>query len=275
MRILLVTDTHLSPDSDDTVSNWQSTRTFAERANADITLHLGDITRDGWSTPSELPYAASLADDWPTPIRFLPGNHDIGDNPPGPDLASGQPMSHELLETYRSHFGPDYWAFDEPGNDTGWLLVGINAQLMATNTEDEETQWNWLHTTLDRAGTRPVALFSHKPMFQNALDDEPPHIRYIPTLPRTRLRTLLQNVDCRLYASGHTHQFLDRMQGTTRHIWTPSSAYRFSDKMQEKIGEKVVGLGLLELHTSEDGHRTSFDLVAPEGMQQFERTITA
>ena len=31
---------------------------------------------------------------WPTPLRFLPGNHDIGDNPPGIGVPAKDPLDH-------------------------------------------------------------------------------------------------------------------------------------------------------------------------------------
>lgn len=270
MRILLVTDTHLAEDDEDALANWESVRAFAENAKPDLTLHLGDITRDAWSAPEELDFASALAAEWPTPIRFLPGNHDIGDNPPGPGVDFRQPLSLDHLARYREMFGPDYWTAEVSVKGEDWLLVGLNPQLFATGTEDEEEHWAWLAETLDAARGRPVAVFSHKPLFQERFDEEPPHIRYVPTAPRRRLIEMLGGVDCRAFLSGHTHQYRETMQDGTRHIWVPSSAYRFSDAMQQKIGEKIVGIGMLELGGPGG---LSFDVLCPEGLAQNERTI--
>ena len=47
-----------------------------------------------------------------------------------------------------------------------------------------------------------------------------------------------------------------------RHLWIPSSAFVMPDWMQVPVGDKVVGLGLLEL-----GRRDlRFELSSPEGM---------
>ncbi len=273
MRVLLVTDTHLAAEAADAVSNWQSVRGFAAQAGADLTIHLGDITRDAWSAQNELAFAASIAAEWPTPLLFLPGNHDIGDNPPGPDVAYKQPLSLDHLGLYRGLFGPDYWTHEVTTEEQQWLFIGINAQLFATGTDEETAHWSWLESACDGARGRPVAIFSHKPLYQNAIDEEPPHIRYVPTAPRRRLASLLDRIDCRLFLSGHTHQFYDRVSGGTRHIWVPSSAYRFADEMQEKIGEKIVGVGLLELGGNKGPQGFRFDLVCPQGLTQFERTI--
>lgn len=262
MRILLVTDTHLAAGRPDSSANWEAARAYATRSAIDLTVHLGDITRDGWTVPEELPFAAGLAKGWPTELRFIPGNHDVGDNPPGEGTPCKQPLSAELLAAYRRLFGLDRWSFDA----AGWRLIGINAQLFATGTPDEADQWNWLAETVRDAGRRPLAVFSHKPVFQNILAGEPPHGRYVPTAPRTRLLGLLGASNWRLWLSGHAHQFVQRMTGETRHVWVPSLAFRFPDIMQEVIGQKIVGAVVLTL--DEAGY--SVDLVAPEGTRQIE-----
>ena len=269
MRVLLVTDSHLAPGSEAANRNWDAVRAFAERSQAALTIHLGDITRDGWSEPSEHEFAAAASEDWPTPIRFLPGNHDVGDNPPGPDTPCKQPLSSELLARHRALFGDDYWVLDA-GSEEDWRLIGINAQLLGSDTPHEDEQWAWLEAAIAEAAGRPVALFSHKPLYQDDPESEPPHIRYVPTAPRRRLRELLSKADCRLFASGHTHQALDRMLDGTRHIWLPSTAYRFPDDMQEQIGRKLVGIGLLHLDREAGPEGFRFDLIAPEGMVQHE-----
>jgi 3',5'-cyclic AMP phosphodiesterase CpdA len=261
MRILLITDTHLAAGRPDALANWEAARAFAAGNPIDLTIHLGDITRDAWSAPDELRFAAGLGRAWPTPLRFIPGNHDIGDNPPGEGLPCKQPLSEGLLADYLTLFGPDRWAFDQGG----WRLIGLNAQLFGTDTPQEAAQWHWLVETIQ--GTRAkLAVFSHKPMFQNALGGEPPHGRYVPTAPRRRLLDLLERADWRLWLSGHAHQFVERMTGQTRHVWVPSLAFRFPDTMQETIGQKIVGAVVLTL--SQEGCRVH--LVAPEGTRQIE-----
>lgn len=269
MRVLLVTDSHLAPGSEAAVKNWTAVRDFAERSGAALTIHLGDITRDGWSDSTEHEYAALAMADWPTPIRFLPGNHDVGDNPPAPNEPCKQPLSPELLARHRALFGDDYWALDI-GSEEDWRLIGINAQLLGSDTLHEEEQWAWLERAIAEAANRPIAFFSHKPLYQDDPEDEPPHIRYVPTAPRKRLRGLLAQADCRIYASGHTHQALDRMLDDTRHIWVPSTAYRFPDDMQEIVGQKLVGIGLLHLDAQAGTGGFRFDLIAPEGIVQHE-----
>jgi 3',5'-cyclic AMP phosphodiesterase CpdA len=257
MRIVLVTDTHLSPAARECNENWAAVRAFVARAEADLTIHLGDITMDGAHDRSEFDWALKLSADWPTPLRFLPGNHDIGDNPPGPGLETKEPLDLERLAQYREAFGPDCWRIDADG----WRLIGLNAQLFGTDTAAEAEQWDWLEAQLDATRT---ALLLHKPLFQGGPDDAKPHIRYLPLAPRRRLLALLDRADVPIVLCGHTHQHLDRDFAGRRHVWLPSSSFYIPDSMQDRVGEKVVGIGLLELTTDQ----CRLDLVGADGLRR-------
>ncbi|HVJ54783.1 MAG TPA: metallophosphoesterase [Aliidongia sp.] len=258
MRIVLVTDSHLAPLDAKASANWRAAREFTSRSRADLTIHLGDITAAGFDLEGEFTHAATLIAEWPTPMRLLPGNHDIGDNPPGPETPSKHPLDPARLAAYRRAFGPDYWAAEIEG----WWLIALDAQLFGLGDEHEAAQWDWLTARATEAAGRPIMLLSHKPLFQHGPDDAEPHIRYVPLVQRRRLMTLFAGLDLRLVLSGHTHQYLDRVIEGIRHIWLPATSYCFADSLQERIGEKIVGLGLLEL----DGDRCRVDLACPDGM---------
>ena len=258
MRIILVTDSHLAPTVPPCNDNWLAAKAFARRAGGDLTIHLGDITLDGIDDPAQHGFALEASADWPTPLRFLPGNHDIGDNPPGPGMPAPQPLDLDRLAQYRGGFGADQWAIDAES----WLLIGLDAQLFGTGTAAEAEQWAWLSARLEERRGRRIVLLLHKPLFRRDPAEATPHIRYVPAEPRRRLLDLLAPADLHLVLSGHTHQYLDHVIGGVRHIWLPSTGFVIPDTMQERIGEKVTGLGVLELTAA--GYR--FDLVCPEGM---------
>jgi 3',5'-cyclic AMP phosphodiesterase CpdA len=258
MRIILVTDSHLAPTADACNANWHAAKEFAGRLGADLTIHLGDITVDGTNDLAQFDWALRLSEGWPTPLRFLPGNHDIGDNPPGPGAATHHPLDLGRLADYRAAFGDDYWAMAADG----WWVIGLDAQLLGSGTEAEAAQWEWLAGAIAETEGRPVAVLLHKPLFRTDPADPTPHIRYVPHAPRRKLLALLAPLDLRLVASGHTHQYLDQVIAGVRHLWVPSSAFYIPDTHQERIGEKVTGIGVLEL--TPDGHR--FDLVCAEGV---------
>jgi 3',5'-cyclic AMP phosphodiesterase CpdA len=259
MRIALVSDSHLAPVADAFNANWLAARGYVAGAAIDLTIHLGDITLDGFSDAGHHDHARQLTSDWPTSLRFLPGNHDIGDHRPAPDVAAEQPLDVDLLDRYRAAFGHDYWQIDADA----WSLIGINAQLLGTDTQAEREQWDWLATAIDAARSRPLALLLHKPLFWEDPADDRPHSRYVPVAPRQRLLKLFAAGDLRLVLSGHTHQYLDRVMSGVRHVWLPSTGYIFPDTLQERLGEKVTGLGLLEV--SADTYR--LELVSPADMR--------
>jgi 3',5'-cyclic AMP phosphodiesterase CpdA len=258
MRVLLITDSHLAPTISAFNANWTAVRTFAHRVRADLTVHLGDITLDGAGDPAQYEFARTMCEDWPTPIHFVPGNHDVGDNPPGPGVTCDQPLDETQLARYRAHFGPDYWALAADG----WRLVGLNTQLFGTDTATEAGQWEWLRAQACLCEVEPTAILLHKPLFQDSPADTKPHARYVPIAARRRMLDLLRPLDVRLVLSGHVHQYLDRCFDDIRHIWLPSTAFYLPDTLQERIGEKVTGVGLLEL--TRHGHR--FDLICPDGV---------
>ncbi len=260
MRIVVVSDSHLAPAADAFNANWREVRSFVARADADFTFHLGDITVDGAHDPAHHEWARAASQDWPTSLSFIPGNHDIGDNPPGPGLPAKEPLDLKRLAEYRAGYGPDYWAMEAGG----WWVIAVNALLFGTDTPAEREQWGWLTSSAREAGGRPIMLLSHKPLLDKDPDDATPGGRYVPLAPRRRLLDLLAPLGLRLILSGHTHQYLDRGIAGVRHIWVPSTAFYIPDNLQTRVGEKVTGLGLLEL--TPEGHR--FDLVCPEGVQR-------
>jgi 3',5'-cyclic AMP phosphodiesterase CpdA len=261
MRLMIVSDSHLAAEARAFEPNWHAVRRFAGAAGVNATIHLGDVTLDAVSDSSQLGYARDAIRDWPTPIQFVPGNHDVGDNPWGPGIPNDHPFDVDRLSAYRACFGADYWSLDLGG----WSIIGLDAQLLGTDTEEEAQQWAWLVDRVARVGKRRSVIAIHKPLFQNDVDDSAPHVRYVPIESRRRLLDLVAPLDLRLVLSGHTHQSLDRTIRGTRHVWVPSSAFVFPDTMQETIGAKTVGVGLLDL--TADGWR--FEVTCPEGMTQY------
>ena len=183
MRIALVTDSHLAAAASGFNANWDAVREYIGRVGTDLTIHLGDITLDAWSDPAQRDFARNASQGWPTPLLFLPGNHDVGDNPPGPHTPSAHPLDTERLAAYRRLFGPDYWTIAAEG----WQLIALDVQLLGSGTSAEAEQWEWLASNVDRFAHRPVALLLHKPLFWRDPVEDVPHIRYVPAAPRQRL----------------------------------------------------------------------------------------
>jgi 3',5'-cyclic AMP phosphodiesterase CpdA len=103
MRIVIVTDSHLASSAPACIANWRAVLEYVGRSASDLTVHLGDITLDAASDSSQLQAARAMCELWPTEFRFLPSNHDVGDNPPGPESPALQP----LIEACSRAFAPD------------------------------------------------------------------------------------------------------------------------------------------------------------------------
>jgi 3',5'-cyclic AMP phosphodiesterase CpdA len=240
-RLTQISDTHLARRLTKLTDNFHRLSEYIEATRPDLVINSGDVVFDGPTSPKDLDFAKTLHDALPVACRFLPGNHDIGDNPTevGPPLT--QRVSEKDRQAFLSVFGDDRWRFEA----AGWCFIGLNSLVMNSGLGSEAEQFDWLTAELAGAKGKPVALFLHKPLYLNAPDDpelEATSIRYVPQPARARLIEMLRAADVRLVASGHVHQRRDFTFARIRHIWAPSAGFIISDARQQRIGIKEVGL---------------------------------
>jgi 3',5'-cyclic AMP phosphodiesterase CpdA len=240
-RLTQISDTHLARHFSKLTANFERLSDHIDTTRPDLVINSGDMAFDAPTSPGDLAFARELHDALPVPCRYLPGNHDIGDNP----TQVGPPPRHLVTEkdrqAYIAAFGDDRWRFEA----AGWCFVGLNSLVMNSGLLAEAEQFDWLAAELASVRAKPVALFLHKPLHLDAPEDpeiESSAIRYVPPAPRRRLLEMLRGVDLRLVASGHVHQRRDFSTRSTRHIWAPSAGFIISDKRQERIALKEVGL---------------------------------
>jgi 3',5'-cyclic AMP phosphodiesterase CpdA len=240
-RLTQISDTHVARRFASLTRNFDRVREHIDATRPDLVLNTGDLGFDAPTSPDDLEYARSLHDALPVPCRYLPGNHDIGDNPTQVGPVPPQLVSEKARQAYIALFGDDRWRFEA----AGWCFVGLNSLVMNSGLVSETEQFDWLAGELANTGGKPLALFLHKPIFLDAPDDpELPAsaIRYVPMPARRRLIEMLRAVDLRLVASGHVHQRRDYTYGHTRHVWSPSAGFIISDQRQERIAIKEIGL---------------------------------
>ncbi|MET0677332.1 MAG: metallophosphoesterase [Bradyrhizobium sp.] len=236
-RLIQISDTHLSRSRNfaKLTENFQRVSEHIDAARPDLVVNTGDVAWDGPSNRGDSEYAEELHAALPVECRYLPGNHDIGDNPTAVGAAPTHRANEQDRATFIDVFGEDRWQFEA----AGWRFIGLNSLIMNTGIQSESEQEEWLRAQLSGANGKPVALFLHKPLFLKTPEEpevESSAVRYVPQPVRARLVQLLGAHDVRLVASGHVHQRRDFTHGRTRHVWAPSGGFLIPERIQEVIG---------------------------------------
>jgi 3',5'-cyclic AMP phosphodiesterase CpdA len=237
-RLIQISDTHLARRHQTLTDNFHRVSEYIDRKRPDLVVNSGDIAFDGPTSRDDLEFGKILHAALPVDCRYLPG---IGDNPTAIGPVPATPATEADRHQFLSIFGEDRWQFEA----AGWCFIGLNSLVMNTGLASEAEQFDWLTNQLASTDGKPVALFLHKPLFLNAPDNPEiaaTAIRYVPMPARSRLVEMLGAVDLRLVASGHVHQRRDFTFSHVRHIWAPSAGFVISDKRQDVIGIKEVGL---------------------------------
>ena len=255
-RIAHISDTHLSGAKPFFTENFRRIGEAIADVDPDLVLNSGDISLDGASNEDDLAAARALHDELGLPMRFLPGNHDLGDNHDAPGHGE-HPISAERRDRYVRHFGSDWWALQVPG----WCLLGINAQLLGSDLEAAREQELFVEAVADMLGARKLALLLHKPLFDSSVEESEITGRFVNPAPRRRLLERLGSTVPSLVACGHVHQFRESWAGSTRHVWGTSTGFVIPDRRQPRYGLKEVGYVEHRLHA--DGtHDSEFVRVA-------------
>ena len=240
-RLTQISDTHLTRNFAKLTDNFHRISEHIDAIRPDLVINSGDVSWDGPTSRADMEFARELHAALPADCRYLPGNHDIGDNPTAVGVAPSCPATGERREAFVSVFGEDRWQFEA----ANWRCIGLNSLIMNSGIASELEQEDWLASQLSGANGKPIALFLHKPLFLNTPGDPEEaatSFRFVPQPVRARLVALLGAYDVRLVASGHVHQRRDFTYGHVRHIWAPSAGFIVPDRMQDVIGTKETGL---------------------------------
>jgi 3',5'-cyclic AMP phosphodiesterase CpdA len=236
-RIIVLSDVHLSPTHGFFWQNWCIARDFANAAQAEAVIVNGDLTINGADSDAEVAFAAVALKGLRAQVLALPGNHDVGDEPPGQDPE--QIINVERLARWDRLFGVDHWV-QEAGS---WVLIGLNAQLFGSELEREHEQSRWLDRQLMAAERRPLALFLHKPLFIEGPTEDRATASCIVPAARAGLLARLRDVNVQLVVSGHLHEHRERIVGRTHHVWAPAVAFAAPERHG---GDGTCGLLAIE-----------------------------
>jgi len=240
MRIIQISETHLSPGKTHFADNWAPLARWIAEQRPDLVIHTGDVTVDGADVEEDLRYTADLMRSLGVRFRAVPGNHDVGD--PGHNR---QPVNEERLERWRVHFDLDRWVEDVED----CRLIGFDAMLLGSGEREEALQADWLEGVMDDARNRRIAWFLHRPLFLDSPDEADTGYWSVKPQPRAGLLSLARRHSVALVASGHLHRAHDFVRDGTRYIWAPSSAFLVGpvNKAPPMSGEEQLGAVLYEI----------------------------
>lgn len=223
-RLIQVADVHLGAGQSHHLDNWLKILDWIARERPDLVVANGDLVMGDPDNEADHAFARAQMGRLVVPCRYLPGNHDIGDN-----IIAGS-MPKRVDDTRRArfvrHFGEERWAFAA----AGWGFVGINAQLLGSNGQPAEAeQWQWLEKAVAGFAGLPIALFLHKPLFldhPSEPDYEDPTLRQscLDSGSRAQLIGLCQRGGVRLVSAGHKHQTRFFSLDNIYYLWGPSTA---------------------------------------------------
>ncbi len=254
MRIIQISDTHLSTVHSHFADNVAATTSWLAGMDADLVIHTGDLAMDGAAYASDLALGAQWMKETGRDIHAVPGNHDVGDHA---DIKPSQQVDDARLEQWRTLVGPDFWSLDR----NGWRLIGLNAMLMGTGHREEARQLDWFAQVLETKA--PVAVFLHKPLFIEDPQEGPRGYWTVTPEPRAKLLALMKGADIRLVASGHLHIHHQYSHGHTQFVWGPASSFVVGGSQEELGGHRLLGA---MVHDFTDGAVTS-SFVRPEGVE--------
>jgi 3',5'-cyclic AMP phosphodiesterase CpdA len=256
-RIIVISDPHLSPTHGFFWDNWRRVCEAANRLAPDAVIVSGDLCINGPDSDDEIPFAAQALRRLPSPVHAIPGNHDVGDEPPGQE--AGQIIDTPRLQRWLSAFGADRFAFELGG----WRVIGLNAQLLGSGLLQESEQDAWLDAELAR-GPQPIMLVLHKPLFQHSADETELTATSVNPEPRARLMRRLQAAPVRMVLSGHLHCHRDVVRDGVRYVWAPSPAFQVPAPPEGA----VAGPGVLAMEL--EGEAVRVDLVEVPGLVAYD-----
>lgn len=237
MKIIHITDTHLSGTHPVFQLNWCMARKALLAHAPDLVIHTGDAAISDPDRAEDLRFAKEEMDRLGLPYLIVPGNHDIGDNPLPAEWLGKQPKpcTEARRTVWREVFGPDFWVQEIEGI----RFVGLNAQLFGTGLAAEAEQWEMLREAFGAGGR--IVLVTHKPLYSQTDGSDLP-LNSIPEADSREIEALARDACVLLHLSGHLHRFKVVERGFPR-VWGASTAFVCShEKMSRRNGRMEVGL---------------------------------
>lgn len=203
----------------------------ANRLKPDFVVVTGDLGQNHMD-PIEIAEVKRIAAglDPSISIYWAPGNADT--------TLNGETVRPELLERYRSEFGPDYYGFTHKG--VGFIVLSSAVIYDPSEVPGEwEAQLAFVGTELsasaERGDSRRI-VFAHHPLFTTVANDEDSPM-HLPGARRRPLLELFREYDVAAVFSGHLHRNNYALDGDMLMIATSAVGMQIGD---DKSGYRVV-----------------------------------
>jgi predicted phosphodiesterase len=268
--IALIADTHLNESEHGSASPFECnrvanarTRWVVSRLNQlgpELTIHLGDLVHPVPELPTYEQAARNfheLTRGLRSPLRLVPGNHDVGDKPVA--WAPAATVTEAYLALWRRHFGEHFYAFDF----RGLHFVVIDAQIINSGLPAEAEQRRWLERDLAANAGRRTFLCLHYPPYV-CEPDESESYDNLAEPGRSWLLGLVETYRPEAMFCGHVHNFWYNRHGETDCYILPSTAfvrhdyselYRVAPPAADERGRNdLPKLGFFAVRIYERGH---------------------
>jgi 3',5'-cyclic AMP phosphodiesterase CpdA len=227
----VIADTHTRPEEGDLSSPWQVNALANDRCRyvtallnhlrPAFVIHLGDVVHPVPALPTygaAAQAALAMFADLDAEIRYIPGNHDVGDKPFKAMPAAK--VTDDGVALYQRYFGAPFSAFDF--RDCRFVL--INSPVLNSGLASEEDQRNWLEGELAATGGKRVFLFTHYPPY--ILDPaEPPNYDNIDEPQRSWLLSMIEGCGVEALFAGHVHNFFYHRHHDTDCYLLPATSF--------------------------------------------------
>lgn len=241
MRIVQISDLHLSRTHGYFYQNWLVTLDELNANPPDLVVVSGDVSFNGADSSDDLSFAREEITRITAPTVVLPGNHDIGDHPMSKKL--DQPVNSERLERWFELFETDRFSVQ-----LGSLrVVGFNTELLGSGLPEETAQWHWLDAELTRAA-EPTLVFMHKPLFARDPFETEFNKSCVDPVARERLWRLFESANVAVIASAHVHVYKQVVARGIEFVWCPATSFVVSWEGKD-VFDGVRRTGWIEFQT--------------------------
>ena len=249
-RLAQISDTHLSRDKPLFVANFRQVVANLAAARPDLVVNTGDLALDGTHGEDDLAEARRLHDAIGLPVRYIPGNHDVGESPDVP--GKEQPI---ITADARERYAAPVWRRFLAAGRARMAHRRHQRQLLGSDLPAADAQLGFVGAAVAGAEARSLALFVHKPLFHLSSGEDAITGRFVNPAARRRLLSAFGARPPALIASGHVHQYLSATLEGAAHVWCPSTGFILPDARQPRYGLKQTGY--VEHALAADGSHTS------------------